>query len=100
MRPRSTIIAMTLALAAAGCASTVQRPADLTQLGVADAARLIGDRKIISAELAQAYIARADANQDLKLRLGRFRFRYDMAGPEVVLLYCRAPPGGHLSRSV
>ncbi len=30
MRSRSTIVALTLALAAAGCASTVQRPADLT----------------------------------------------------------------------
>jgi len=65
MRPRSTIIAMTLALAAAGCASTVQRPADLTQLGVADAARLIRDKQVTSAELTQAYLARADANPDL-----------------------------------
>ena len=65
MRPRSTIIAMTLALAAAGCASTIQRPADLTQLGVADAARLIRDKQVTSAELTQAYLARADANPDL-----------------------------------
>ena len=65
MRPRSTVVALTLALAAAGCASTVQRPADLTQLGVADAARLIRDKQVTSAELTQAYLARADANPDL-----------------------------------
>jgi mandelamide amidase len=49
----------------AGCASTGQRPADITQLGVADAARLIRDKTINSAELTQALIARADANADL-----------------------------------
>ncbi len=48
-----------------GCASTGQRPADITQLGVADAARLIRDKTISSAELTQALIARADANADL-----------------------------------
>jgi len=67
MRPRSTVVALTLALAAAGCASTVQRPADLTQLGVADAARLIRDKQVTSAELTQAYLARADANPDLNV---------------------------------
>jgi len=66
MRPRSTIIALTLALAAAGCATPVQRPADLTQLGVADAARLIRDKQMTSAELTRAYLARADANPDLR----------------------------------
>ena len=65
MHLRSAVIALTLSLAATGCASTVQRPADLTQLGVAEAAQLIRDKKITSAELTQAYIARADANQDL-----------------------------------
>jgi Asp-tRNA(Asn)/Glu-tRNA(Gln) amidotransferase A subunit family amidase len=65
MHLRSTVITLTLTLAAAGCASSVQRPPDLTQLGVAEAAQLIRDKKITSAELTQAYIARADANQDL-----------------------------------
>src|SRR5438552_15420023 len=65
MRPRSTIVALTVALAAAGCATAVQRPADLTQLGAADAARLIRDKQVTSAELTQAYLARADANPDL-----------------------------------
>ncbi len=65
MRIRSTALALTLALAAAGCASTATRPADLTQLGVAEAAQLIRDKKITSAELTQAYITRADANPQL-----------------------------------
>src|SRR4030095_14160092 len=42
-----------------------QRPADLTQLGVAEAAQLIRDRKVSSVELTQAYLARAEANRDL-----------------------------------
>jgi indoleacetamide hydrolase len=56
---------LTLVLAATGCASTSQRPADLTQLGVAEAAQLIHDRKVTSADLTQAYLARAEANRDL-----------------------------------
>jgi mandelamide amidase len=55
----------TLALLANGCASTVERPADLTQLGVAEAARLIHDRKVTSLELTQAYLARAEGNRNL-----------------------------------
>ena len=56
-----------LALVLAGCASmsTAQRPADLTQLSVTDAAQLIRERKVTSAELTQAYLARAEANRDL-----------------------------------
>ena len=50
---------------AGGCVSVAQRPADLTQLGVTDAARLIRYRTIGSAELTQALIARADANAHL-----------------------------------
>ena len=49
----------------AGCATTSKPPADITQLGVADAARLIRDRILTSAELTQALIARADANAHL-----------------------------------
>lgn len=62
---RSAAAALTLALAAVGCASTPQRPADLTQLGVLDTARLIRSGTITSAELTQVYLARADANAHL-----------------------------------
>jgi mandelamide amidase len=56
---------LTLALALTGCATTMPRPADLTQVSVADAARLIRERTVTSAELTQAYLARAEANRDL-----------------------------------
>ena len=56
---------LTLALAATGCASTAERPADLTQLGVAEAAQLIRGGKLTSVELTQAYLARAEASRDL-----------------------------------
>jgi indoleacetamide hydrolase len=62
---RSAAATLTLTLTIAGCATTVPRPADLTQLGVAEAARLIRHKKISSAELTQAYLARAEANADL-----------------------------------
>ncbi len=65
MRLRSFVAVLTTVLAASGCASTVQRPADLTQLSVSDAAQLIRDGKVTSAELTQAYIARAEANPGL-----------------------------------
>jgi mandelamide amidase len=41
------------------------RPADLTQLSLTDAATLIREGMVTSAELTQAYIARADANPGL-----------------------------------
>ena len=57
---------LTLSLALAACATAVaQRPADLTQLGVADAARLVREKKVTSVELTQAYLARAEAHRDL-----------------------------------
>jgi mandelamide amidase len=56
---------LTLALAITGCATTMERPADLTELGVADAARLIRDGKVTSTELTRALLARAEANRDL-----------------------------------
>src|SRR5437870_4158262 len=66
MRLRSVVVAiLTTVLAASGCASVVQRPADLTQLSVADAAQLIRDGRVTSVELTQAYIARAEANPGL-----------------------------------
>jgi indoleacetamide hydrolase len=65
MRLPSAVVALTLALAAAGCASTAQRPADLTALSVTDAAQLIREGKVSSAELTQAYLARAEAHTAL-----------------------------------
>ena len=55
MRVRSAATVLTLALGVAGCASTAQRPADITQLSVVDAAQLIRDKKVTSVELTQAY---------------------------------------------
>src|SRR5262245_30843660 len=56
----------TLVLALAGCTTAAtQRPADLTQVGVADAARLIRERQVTSAELTQAYLTQAAARGDL-----------------------------------
>ncbi len=60
-----TAAALTLVFALAGCITTAQRPADLTQLDVADAARLIREKKVTSVELTQAYVARAQARRDL-----------------------------------
>ena len=49
-----------------GCASgTVQRPADLTELSVTDAAQLIRAGKVSSVELTEAYLAKADRNKHL-----------------------------------
>jgi indoleacetamide hydrolase len=64
MNVRIAVLVSLLALT--GCATAPPpRPVDLTQLGVADAARLIRDRTVTSAELTQAYLARAEANLDL-----------------------------------
>jgi mandelamide amidase len=49
----------------AGCATAPSRPGDLTQLGVADAARLIRDKTVTSVELTQAYLAQARASGSL-----------------------------------
>jgi indoleacetamide hydrolase len=65
MRVRFPLLSFTLLLAVAGCASVPTRPADLTELGVRDAARLIRARQVTSAELTQRYLAGADANRDL-----------------------------------
>ena len=58
---------MVVAFTVAGCAATatVQRPTDLTQLSVTDAAQLIRDKKVTSTELTQAYLEKADANKNL-----------------------------------
>ena len=54
-----------LLLVVAGCATATPRPADLTTVGVAEAARLIRTRAITSVELTEAYLARAEARRDL-----------------------------------
>jgi indoleacetamide hydrolase len=65
MRLPTALVALTLALTAVGCASTAQRPADLTALSVTDAAQLIRERRVSSAELTQAYLARTEAHAAL-----------------------------------
>src|SRR5688572_1016695 len=63
--PAATLLLVVLATAS--CASTARRPADLTELGVVDAARLIRTGQVSSVELTQAYLARADARADLNV---------------------------------
>jgi mandelamide amidase len=65
MRVRSAVAILIAVLATAGCVTVPPRPADLTQLSLTDAATLIREGMVTSAELTQAYIARADANPGL-----------------------------------
>jgi len=65
MRVRSVVAILIAVLAIAGCVTIPPRPADLTQLSLTDAATLIREGLVTSAELTQAYIARADANPGL-----------------------------------
>ncbi len=65
MTLRVATATLMLTLAVAGCATTGPRPADLTQLSVVEAARLIRARQVTSIELTEAYLARAEANLDL-----------------------------------
>jgi indoleacetamide hydrolase len=62
---RRTFSALLVITVLSGCASVAPRPADLTQLSVTDAARLIRDRRVTSVEVTQAYLARAETNGDL-----------------------------------
>lgn len=62
---RSIAGPVAVAVLVAGCAGTVKRPADLTQLSVSDAAQLIRAGKVSSVELTEAYLARAEKNRDL-----------------------------------
>ncbi|HZF06773.1 MAG TPA: indoleacetamide hydrolase [Patescibacteria group bacterium] len=62
VRAAAALLALVLA---AGCVSAPPRPADLTELTVTDAARLIALKKVTSVELTQAYLASAEANGDL-----------------------------------
>jgi indoleacetamide hydrolase len=65
MSLRSAAATLMLALTLTSCATTAPRPVDLTGLSVVDAAQLIRHKQITSVELTQAYLARAEANQDL-----------------------------------
>jgi mandelamide amidase len=65
MRVRSAVAILIAVLAPAGCVTIPPRPADLTQLSLTEAATLIREGMVTSAELTQAYIARADANPGL-----------------------------------
>src|SRR5688500_9629207 len=65
MRLRAAALLLLLVLGTTACASAPRRPADLTELSVADAARLIREREITSVELTEAYLARAAARPDL-----------------------------------
>src|SRR5438046_8436289 len=65
MLVRAALAVSTLIVLLAGCVSVPQRPSDLTELGVADAAALIRAKQVSSLELTQAYLARAEANRDL-----------------------------------
>src|SRR5262245_2633524 len=66
MRVRAIFVLSLLVAGVAGCAGTLPpRPADLTELGIADAAALIRTKLVTSVELTEAYLARAEANRDL-----------------------------------
>jgi indoleacetamide hydrolase len=67
MRLHFVVAMLTAAVANTGCVTIPPRPADLTQLSVTDAATLVRERLVTSAELTQAYIARADANPGLNV---------------------------------
>jgi Asp-tRNA(Asn)/Glu-tRNA(Gln) amidotransferase A subunit family amidase len=66
MHQRCWIAGITAAiLLSAGCATGPKRPADLTQLSVTDAARLIQSGQVTSTELTGAYLDRAEKNKHL-----------------------------------
>jgi len=65
MRLPAVATLLLVAVGATACASTARRPADLTEVGVIDAARLIRAGQVTSLELTQAYLARAGARADL-----------------------------------
>ena len=65
MRLPAVATLLLVALATASCASTARRPADLTEVGVVDAMRLIRAGRVSSVELTQAYLTRAHAHGDL-----------------------------------
>ncbi len=62
MRTSGAVVA---ALLAAGCAVGPERPADLTELTLVDAAWLVRAGRVSSVELTDAYLRRAEANAAL-----------------------------------
>lgn len=65
MRLPVAVVLLLAVLGTASCASTARRPADVTDVGVVEAARLIRAGQVSSVELTRAYLARADARADL-----------------------------------
>lgn len=65
MRLPAAVVLLLAVLGTVSCASTVRRPADVTELGVAEAARLIRAGQVTSVELTLAYLVRADTRADL-----------------------------------
>src|SRR5687767_4701336 len=65
MRLPAAATLLLVVLGTASCASTARRPADLTEVGVVDAIRLLRGGQVTSVELTQAALARADAHADL-----------------------------------
>src|SRR3954471_17183726 len=66
MRARAVMPVLLLLLA--GCATalpTLPRPADLVDVGVSDAARLIRARSVTSAELTDLFLRRAELSREL-----------------------------------
>ena len=65
---RARVVLPVLLLLLAGCAtppSTLPRPADLADVGVSDAARLIRAKSVTSAELTDLFLRRAELSREL-----------------------------------
>jgi Asp-tRNA(Asn)/Glu-tRNA(Gln) amidotransferase A subunit family amidase len=60
-----TGVALTIAIAVAGCATTARQAVDPSALGVAEAAKAIRDKQVTSTQLTQAALDRAEANAAL-----------------------------------
>ncbi len=65
MHPARLVAALIVTLVVAGCATAARRPDDLTQLSLAEAARLIRQGRISSVELTRAYLDRAERHRHL-----------------------------------
>ena len=63
MRLRALTLSLLCLLA--GCATVPERPADLADVGVSDAAQLIRGRRVTSTELTRVFLARAAGGREL-----------------------------------